>query len=251
MEDYVLGYIDLFKKPAVNEFNIIYTHGGCYAFYKILKDNFPEAVPYKMVDENGKMFHVISKIGERYYDICGQVDIENKNILPMTKEDCDIAENFRYSVIKPPKVEQPEPPKYTRREKLGIALGQFQSKFNKLILLLFTAFMIQGYQKFYIENKIELPLPICLMCFFLIIMPFVTMITIPSMASDLKLFKQIHWNNYIESIFESAYNIFALIGFVVYSLPAFLVVLAVMVIYKVVEDKFYHKSTIVTIPQTK
>lgn len=120
MGDCVLKYIEYFKKPAVNEFNIIYTHGGCYSFYKILKDKFSDATPYKMVDNTGKMYHVISKIDEYYYDIYGKVNIESKSIFPMTKGDCDIAEKFRYSVIKQPKIEPPKQPQYTWQEKLYI-----------------------------------------------------------------------------------------------------------------------------------
>lgn len=50
---------------------LVYTCGSCYQFYLILKEAFPEAEAYH--DEN----HVITKIGENYYDITGEVQREN------------------------------------------------------------------------------------------------------------------------------------------------------------------------------
>lgn len=237
--DEVIAYIDEFKKPAEKELAVIYTHGGCYAFYKILKDKFPTAIPYKMVDSTGRMYHVISRVDECFYDIYGQVDIENKSIFPMTKEDYIIAESFHYSSKSQSSTERPKEPKYARKEKFGIALYQYHSKFNKLISLLFTAFMIQGYQKYYIASKYTLPLPICLICFFIIIMFFVTAIDIPLMWSDLNIEKRIWWNFHIESICELSFDIFTLIGFAIFSFPAFLTVLAITAIYKILEDHFY------------
>lgn len=46
-----------------------YTNGGCFQFFRILKSIFPEAVAYS--DCN----HVITKIGDRFYDITGEVKI--------------------------------------------------------------------------------------------------------------------------------------------------------------------------------
>lgn len=48
----------------------IYTRGGCYSFFKILKGQFGESVGYMKGD------HVITKIGWTYYDITGVVDGE-------------------------------------------------------------------------------------------------------------------------------------------------------------------------------
>ena len=48
-----------------------YTSGGCYAFYLKLKARFPEAEGYYNMD------HVITKIGDRYYDSTGEVEITN------------------------------------------------------------------------------------------------------------------------------------------------------------------------------
>ncbi len=44
-----------------------FTNGECYAFYNILKAAFPEAEAY--YDSN----HVITKIGDKFYDITGEV----------------------------------------------------------------------------------------------------------------------------------------------------------------------------------
>lgn len=45
----------------------VYTEGSCYYFYLILKRVFPEAKPYYDAD------HVITKIGDKFYDITGEV----------------------------------------------------------------------------------------------------------------------------------------------------------------------------------
>lgn len=44
----------------------IYTQGGCYNFYKILKHRYPSAIPFHF---DG---HVYTKIDGRYYDIEGE-----------------------------------------------------------------------------------------------------------------------------------------------------------------------------------
>lgn len=45
----------------------VYTHGSCYKFHEILKAKFEDAIPYYNVD------HVISRIGNRFYDVTGEV----------------------------------------------------------------------------------------------------------------------------------------------------------------------------------
>lgn len=59
----------------------VYTRGSCYRFYKILKLVFPDAEPWVDVVEG----HVITKIGDRFYDITGEV-IKNQNCLPFSQE---------------------------------------------------------------------------------------------------------------------------------------------------------------------
>ena len=45
----------------------VYTHGSCYHFYLILKQVFHDAEPYYDMD------HILTKIGDKYYDITGEV----------------------------------------------------------------------------------------------------------------------------------------------------------------------------------
>lgn len=56
---------------------LIFTHGGCWRFYKFLKLLFPAAVPYKVISEPtiriNRYDHIITKIGERYFDVTGEV----------------------------------------------------------------------------------------------------------------------------------------------------------------------------------
>lgn len=52
----------------------VYTQGSCFWFFKILKSVFPDAEP-KYLPKEG---HVITLIGDTYYDIEGEYDIEGK-----------------------------------------------------------------------------------------------------------------------------------------------------------------------------
>jgi len=45
----------------------VYTEGSCYHFHLILKEVFPEAVPYYDAD------HVLTEIEGKFYDITGEV----------------------------------------------------------------------------------------------------------------------------------------------------------------------------------
>ena len=63
----ILNFI--YNTPSWRE----YLKGGCYKFYLILKEKFPEAEAY--YDDN----HVITKIRNNYYDVTGVV-IKNKHI---------------------------------------------------------------------------------------------------------------------------------------------------------------------------
>jgi len=53
----------------------VYTQGSCYEFYLILKQVFPKAIAYYNED------HVITRIGNKYYDITGEVKKEKHLIL--------------------------------------------------------------------------------------------------------------------------------------------------------------------------
>lgn len=60
----VLKFITLIRKTfgRYEEYS-----GGCYKFYLILKQVFPEAIGYY------NDAHVITRIGDKYYDIDGEV----------------------------------------------------------------------------------------------------------------------------------------------------------------------------------
>jgi len=45
----------------------VYTEGSCYHFYLILKEVFPQAIPY--YDED----HVVTNIDGKFYDITGEI----------------------------------------------------------------------------------------------------------------------------------------------------------------------------------
>lgn len=45
----------------------VYTNGSCYHFYLILKQVFPQALPYYDND------HIITKIDDKFYDITGEI----------------------------------------------------------------------------------------------------------------------------------------------------------------------------------
>lgn len=49
----------------------VYTEGSCYHFYLILKEVFPDAEAYY---DN---YHVVTKIGDKFYDITGEITIES------------------------------------------------------------------------------------------------------------------------------------------------------------------------------
>lgn len=84
----------------------IYNHGHCYRFYEILKEVFPDAVPYKVDIRRGRyddfiLSHVVTKIGNRLYDIDGEFKLGDKGyvkILPMDEKDIEWAKHFSYSV---------------------------------------------------------------------------------------------------------------------------------------------------------
>ena len=68
--DKVLRIVDAIRNSFTDAVEI-YTRGGCYQFYLILQSVFPEAKAY--YDDN----HVITRLGENYYDITGKVKKEN------------------------------------------------------------------------------------------------------------------------------------------------------------------------------
>ena len=61
----------------------IYTCGGCYQLYKVLKTIFPTAQPYLGV----YCAHVITEIDGVFYDISGELKISDEEFLPLTDEE--------------------------------------------------------------------------------------------------------------------------------------------------------------------
>lgn len=63
-----LQVVEVFRRIAPNAL-VYYTNGGCYDFFLFLKTIFPEAEAWSDCD------HVITKIGEEFYDITGKVEV--------------------------------------------------------------------------------------------------------------------------------------------------------------------------------
>lgn len=79
----------------------IYSNGGCYQFYKILKLLYPNAIAYKVkvVEDDKNHSHVITLIENVFYDIKGKVNINNYYDIKKV-EDRDIAEMEKWSFSK-------------------------------------------------------------------------------------------------------------------------------------------------------
>jgi hypothetical protein len=73
-ETQIHNLIDAVRSSFVGSIQV-YTNGSCYQFYKILRCVFPTARAYFNID------HVITKIGNKYYDITGEVEWNNSYLL--------------------------------------------------------------------------------------------------------------------------------------------------------------------------
>lgn len=99
------------KETACEITREIFLNGGCYRLYQILKFVFPDAVACKAdfaetpdrTDSDGNSFvlsHVVTRIGDRFYDIDGEfilVATPYVRMAKMTPRDHDIAAGFCYS----------------------------------------------------------------------------------------------------------------------------------------------------------
>jgi len=74
----VLIFLEHLRQSFVGA-EFVYTHGSCIRLSKVLAAIWPEAVCY--YDQN----HAITRIGDRYYDITGEVQ-PTKNHVPL--EEC-------------------------------------------------------------------------------------------------------------------------------------------------------------------
>lgn len=82
---------------------MVYTRGGCYGLYQILKEIFPSAKAY-FDDKNEE--HILTKIGDRYYDINGEYPFkhtEKSELIPLKEKDHEhweaVASGQRLEVI--------------------------------------------------------------------------------------------------------------------------------------------------------
>lgn len=71
----VLRFIALIRNSAHKLQTLIFTEGACYQFHLILKNRFPESVAYY------DMNHVITRIGDGYYDITGEAAAANHTVM--------------------------------------------------------------------------------------------------------------------------------------------------------------------------
>lgn len=90
-KDKVLSFLKALKD---SDFFVehIYTCGGCYQLYKVLKTLYPQAVPYRCT----YMAHVITKIDDFFYDIGGEVKVDG-DFLRMTEEEKKAAEGWSFA----------------------------------------------------------------------------------------------------------------------------------------------------------
>lgn len=62
----ILNFIEVIRNSHP-EMKNIFLYGSCLNFHLILKSIYPEAIPYTNID------HIITKIGNKFYDISGRV----------------------------------------------------------------------------------------------------------------------------------------------------------------------------------
>ena len=91
--DNVTDFIDKVNREPMMKY--IYTQGGCYTFYLMLKSVFPGATPYISEEKD----HIRVKIGYSKYDIKGRHRF-NKGYTEMTEEEIQVAEKWQFSKSK-------------------------------------------------------------------------------------------------------------------------------------------------------
>lgn len=78
----VIAFIKTVRESFHDSY-IVFSYGGCYGFYQILKFVFPEAKAYFANNEEG---HIYTKIGDTFYDIKGKKYSTDKTLL-LSRED--------------------------------------------------------------------------------------------------------------------------------------------------------------------
>jgi hypothetical protein len=96
MEKKVMKFIETVRESFEGA-SKVYTRGSCYQFYLILKRVFPEAEAYY------DLSHVITKIGDEYYDINGIAKIENHVHFSEWGPDT-LQEYIKYSIYRDSKI---------------------------------------------------------------------------------------------------------------------------------------------------
>lgn len=92
-EESIAHFIRLIRGAAPSMMRHIFTEGGCYRFYLILKGRYPKAVAYHTRD-----YHVITKIAGRYWDITGPLPDDSEYKI-MTEKDHDIMQSCQFDEL--------------------------------------------------------------------------------------------------------------------------------------------------------
>lgn len=98
-ENEIIDYINLFKSASPELIERIFLNGGCYKFHLILKKLYPDAIPYKVGYRKHSIEHIVSKIGDRYFDIKGVFNFHKSGYIYIDKlkeKDLKIVEKFKY-----------------------------------------------------------------------------------------------------------------------------------------------------------
>lgn len=69
----------------------IFIQGGCYRFHLFLKNIFPDATPFIYKDKD----HIVSKIGNQFFDIKGIVENKNEYSL-LKKSELEMVEKWSF-----------------------------------------------------------------------------------------------------------------------------------------------------------
>ena len=83
--------VDSLRKTD-NYIESIFMQGGCYQFHLFLKTIFPDAIPFIHKNKD----HIISKIGNKLFDITGIIENENE-YSPLKKSELEMVKKWSFS----------------------------------------------------------------------------------------------------------------------------------------------------------
>jgi|SRR6185436_19440455 len=92
-QESVENFIRLIRGSAPCMMRHAFTEGGCYRFYLILKNRFPNAEAY-----NDMQYHVITKIAGKYWDISGMVP-SDRMTRRFTKKDHEVFSTCHFDEV--------------------------------------------------------------------------------------------------------------------------------------------------------